>query len=295
MLADTRCNAAMSSTAYPARPLVIYHSRSQQRIARMPVVQALLVAVIEGSKIIHTTTGELVCPAGQWLLLPAGQELTLTNQPDAHTGQYLALALAQEASWLQRFHSLYGHLLHEAAAGTPVVLPGRASRQAMQHLLAVQEGGDGAVDMALAEHAWQGLMLALLQQGQGRSILVLPAHDTRQQLQSLFSFDPAHRWTPADVAQRLAMSEATLRRRLAAESVTFGGLLTEIRLAHALALVMTGHQSMLEIALAAGYQSPSRFAAAFRRRFGLTPSALRATRGNVSAMSDKLRATGAPG
>jgi AraC-like DNA-binding protein len=295
MLADTRCNAAMSSTAYPARPLVIYHSRSQQRITRMPVVQALLVAVIEGSKIIHTTAGELVCPAGQWLVLPAGQELTLTNQPDAHTGQYLALALAQQASWLQRFHSLYGHLLHEAAPGTPVVQPGSASRQAMQHLLAVQEGCDGPVDMALAEHAWQDLMLALLQQGQGRSILVLPAHDTRQQLQSLFSFDPAHRWTPAGVAHRLAMSEATLRRRLAAESATFCGLLTEIRLAHALALVMTGHQSMLEVALAAGYQSPSRFAAAFRRRFGLTPSTLRATRGNVSAMGDKLRAIGAPG
>jgi len=295
MGADSRCNVDMSPTAHPARPLVIYHSRAQQRIARIPVLQPLLVAVIEGCKIIHNATVELICPAGQWLLLPAGQALTLTNQPDAVTGRYLALALAQDAHWLQRFHSLYGHLLRDAPSGSPVVQPGRASRQALQHLLALQENSAAPLDMALAEHAWQGLMLALLQQGQGRSVLALPAHDTRQQLQSLFSFDPAHDWTPAMVAQRLAMSEATLRRRLAGESATFSSLLTETRLAHALALVMTGHQSMLQVALAAGYQSPSRFAAAFRRRFGLTPSALRATRGNVSATGDKLHATGAPG
>ena len=120
--------------------------------------------------------------------------------------------------------------------------------------------------------------MALLQQGQGRSLLLLPTEDARQQLQALFAFDPAHDWTPAVVAQQLAMSEATLRRRLAAASTTFSALLTEARLAHGLQLVMTGRQSLLDVALASGYQSPSRFAAAFRRRFGLTPSALRATR-----------------
>lgn len=268
----------MSSSSALAGTLATYHSRRQQRIARVPIWQSQLIAVLEGCKIIHTRSGELICRAGEWLLLPAGQELELVNQPDADSSHYLALALTQDRQWLQRFHALYGHLLLQAASGSPVFTPSASSRQALQQLVSTLENADGSMAQAWAEHGWQGLMLALLQQGQGRSLLLLPTEDARQQLQSLFAFDPAHDWTPAVVAQRLAMSEATLRRRLAATSCTFSALLTEARLAHGLGLVMTGRQSLLEVALASGYQSPSRFAAAFRRRFGLTPSALRATR-----------------
>ncbi len=268
----------MSSSSALAGTLATYHSRRQQRIARVPIWQSQLIAVLEGCKIIHTHSGELICRAGDWLLLPAGQELELVNQPDADSGHYLALALTQDRQWLQRFHALHGHLLLQAAPGSPVFTPSANSRQALQQLVSMLENADDPMAQALAEHGWQGLMLALLQQGQGRSLLLLPSEDARQQLQALFAFDPAHDWTPAVVAQQLAMSEATLRRRLAAVSTTFSALLTEARLAHGLQLVMTGRQSLLEVALASGYQSPSRFAAAFRRRFGLTPSALRATR-----------------
>jgi len=40
--------------------------------------------------------------------------------------------------------------------------------------------------------------------------------------------------------------------------------------------VQAGRQPLKQVAMACGYQSPSRFAARFRQRFGTLPSELRA-------------------
>ena len=50
--------------------------------------------------------------------------------------------------------------------------------------------------------------------------------------------------------------------------------LRRIRMEHARRLLMERHLSVSEIALRVGYQNPSKFAAAFRRQFGMSPSSL---------------------
>lgn len=47
-------------------------------------------------------------------------------------------------------------------------------------------------------------------------------------------------------------------------------LLAQVRMGHALNLLQQG-LTPLEVALACGYDSPSRFAARFKQEFGLTP------------------------
>jgi AraC-like DNA-binding protein len=82
-------------------------------------------------------------------------------------------------------------------------------------------------------------------------------------------------WEAGSVASALAMSEATLRRKLRAEATSFTAELREARLNHALQLLQTVDWSVDAIAAEVGYASPSRFAERFRDRFDLPPSAFR--------------------
>lgn len=82
-------------------------------------------------------------------------------------------------------------------------------------------------------------------------------------------------WTAERVASELALSEATLRRRLAAESTSLTELLVDARMSTALTLLQATTQPVSDIALSVGYESPSRFAVRFRQRFGFAPTAVR--------------------
>jgi len=78
------------------------------------------------------------------------------------------------------------------------------------------------------------------------------------------------------VAAALHMSERTLRRRLAADGVTFRGLLDEIREQLAEEFLVTGGMSVAEVAQRLGYVEVSSFSQAFRRWKGVGPRDFRA-------------------
>jgi AraC-like DNA-binding protein/quercetin dioxygenase-like cupin family protein len=78
--------------------------------------------------------------------------------------------------------------------------------------------------------------------------------------------------TMADWAARLAVDVKTLQRLFVKDTgMTFGQWRQQARLLRALELLATGDK-VIDVALALGYDSPSAFAAMFRRQFGLTPS-----------------------
>lgn len=82
-------------------------------------------------------------------------------------------------------------------------------------------------------------------------------------------------WLASDVAHELAMSERTLRRRLASEEQSFANLLVDARMSWALTLLQASSQPVSDVASAVGDAAPSRFAVRFRQRFGFPPSAIR--------------------
>lgn len=103
-----------------------------------------------------------------------------------------------------------------------------------------------------------------------------PRHnDTVARLQALMAREPHQHWTAREAGRELAMSEATLRRRLAAESSRFETVLSDIRMHHGMMLLQTTAWSIPRIAEACGYQSRARFSERFRSRFGCLPSAIR--------------------
>ncbi|WP_186274127.1 AraC family transcriptional regulator [Mycobacterium kubicae] len=78
--------------------------------------------------------------------------------------------------------------------------------------------------------------------------------------------------TIASVARQLAMSERTLRRRLAEENTTFRDLVEEVHRFLAEELLATGALSVEDVALRLGYAEATSFIAAFKRWTGTTPA-----------------------
>lgn len=100
-------------------------------------------------------------------------------------------------------------------------------------------------------------------------------HGTSGRLRTLIGEAPERHWTAHEAGRALAMSEATLRRRLSEERIRFEDLLIDVRMHHAMMLVQTTSWSIPQIAEACGYKSRARFAERFRARFGYLPSTVR--------------------
>lgn len=103
----------------------------------------------------------------------------------------------------------------------------------------------------------------------------LSAITTGDLLRKLLGESPDDSWTTRRAAAELAMSEATLRRRLAKEDSRFDRILLEVRMHHAMALLQTTDWSVAQVAQASGYTSRARFSERFEDRFGQRPSLVR--------------------
>ncbi|OHV73159.1 helix-turn-helix transcriptional regulator [Ensifer sp. LCM 4579] len=99
----------------------------------------------------------------------------------------------------------------------------------------------------------------------------------QDRLRQMIERDPAYDWTSGHAARSFHMSEATLRRKLAAENTSFTETLSDTRMTRALALLHMTTLPVAHVAQAVGYDSPSRFAVRFKERFGIKP---RDVRGN---------------
>jgi len=97
-----------------------------------------------------------------------------------------------------------------------------------------------------------------------------------QRVRTIVCQDLGRAWKAREVADLVAMSEATLRRRLAQQGLSFQQVLIDIRMTRAVALLQVTDLAIGQIAINVGYDSPSRFAARFKTRFGFPPSAVRA-------------------
>lgn len=83
----------------------------------------------------------------------------------------------------------------------------------------------------------------------------------------------------AEMAQRLAMSERTLHRRLSDEGLSFKALVDSTRQQLAENLLRQSHYTMSEVAFLTGFSEQSAFQRAFKRWTGETPNVFRKARG----------------
>jgi AraC-like DNA-binding protein len=258
----------------PGLAAIVAHRR--QPIRRVPVGHPILIAVLEGHKDVHIAGRGARFSAGDLLVLPATLAPDIENVPDPRSGLYRALVVSFPRSLTRRFRRTFPDACDAARpAAAELGIPARPGLALALLQLVECLGAEPPPSAAQAEVRGMAVLLALVEEC-GCHLPLLPISDSPVvQLQSLIALAPAHPWALRDVARRLGLSEATLRRRLGAAGVRFRGLLEEGRLAHALGLLQTTREPIGEISAACGYGSPSRFAARFRRRFGLPPSRFR--------------------
>ncbi|HSC80167.1 MAG TPA: helix-turn-helix transcriptional regulator [Chitinolyticbacter sp.] len=254
----------------------LFQFREEVRVLRAPFFWSCLIVVLAGEKEIIRSDGVLRCRPGQWIAIGAGQDVSFRNLPDPQRGYFAGLSLAADPAWMRRFTERYAADLPARLDPAPVFEPDalcwKTLNDYVEQVLLPQES---PLDEALAEHRWQALWLAMARQGVGRDLVTVAPENWRERVLRHIGADPAADWKMTEVAGRLCLSEATLRRRLALEHTTFAATLADARMDRALYLVMKTPQPVQRIAEACGYTSPSRFTDAFRSRFGLTPTALR--------------------
>lgn len=88
--------------------------------------------------------------------------------------------------------------------------------------------------------------------------------------------DPAHDWTIRDLAERAGLSRSPFAARFARlVGQSPMAYLTKLRMQKAAGMLRSQRVSMMDAALASGYQSEAAFSKAFRRQFGVPPGKYR--------------------
>lgn len=231
---------------------------------------ALLVFVQTGSKlVVCPQNGVLIGEEGDLMIFPAGSLVTLENRPVLNDS-YRAVGLCLS-------HDLVDAVFADQrlSAGPPgIQLLRRDLDRPAEILGLIRETLDNqALPPEIRRHRLLEPLIWLRQHG-----VRLPRRDQDEPLnrvRSLIEADPGYPWRIADVARRLAMSEATLRRRLTASGHGFAKVLLNTRLEIGLTLLQTTGRPISGIALDCGFKTPSHFSDAFRKRFGIRPRAIR--------------------
>ncbi len=235
---------------------------------RLSATDPSLVLITAGRKIVHLkNAAPVIVEAGSAVALPTGWEFDITNEVQAN-GQYRALAIYFDQAILP------ATVLPQTKAITTVTELGRSKSGLAQAMdVAAAALADDALPVDIAAHRMRELLLWI--QAQGLSMVRPRTQSLLQDLRKLLATDPSAKWTTTQLASELAMSEATLRRKLAKLGTTLTDITIDVRMTSALAMLQTSEDTITSIAMAVGYDSPSRFALRFRDRFGVSPSDFR--------------------
>ncbi|GAB2647132.1 AraC family transcriptional regulator [Vibrio panuliri] len=197
-----------------------------------------------------------------WLLVPAGQYLTFVNTPEQKQFHSRAMSFNFQppAAWTEQADI-------DVSASKPQLSTTPQLEYCFNFISEMNTQN-------LATETQQQLLLgfyAELKQANALVKLFPSRHQlVRDKLANYLNSAPGDDHRIETAAQHLAMSRATLARKLTAEGASFRDVLAEIRMNHAITLLQRDY-SQIETALACGYQSESRFSQRFKQQFGMTP------------------------
>lgn len=245
--------------------LLDFHARRRQRMAAVPFGDFVVARVRAGQKRLADGSRRAAVDTGHYLVVTPGMLLNVENIP-ADDGPYLSSCVTVSRELLlEKQWSSDAVPLHWT-----VLPPSPALDQSFAH---AELGLQQQLPQAVLLHRVRELLEALDLSGFRPIPMQEPA--TAERVRMLLAGIPDLPWRAEEMAAQMAMSPATLRRKLAAENTSFRAVLEEVRLARALTLIQTTSQPLKRIAEECGYRSPSRFATRFRMRFGTLPSQLR--------------------
>ncbi|WKB52075.1 helix-turn-helix transcriptional regulator [Eleftheria terrae] len=246
--------------------------RTTLRFSRVVVDSPALIVLLHGTKSLESAGQRWTLHGGDAIAVAGGQSFDVSNR--------LSAAGLYEARWLVWDTAIIEGFEPPGPAGRPLSGARVLQQVGTGFVAAVDHAVAGVTDVSsfpeeVARHRLAELLVWLSVAGVR---FATPHTTTASQLRRLFAASPSAAWTMPAVAARLAMSEATLRRRLGVEGTGFADLLADVRMSCAMTLLQSTDHPVAHIASAVGYESASRFAIRFRQRFGFAPTAIRGHR-----------------
>ncbi len=225
-----------------------------------------LVYIRHGKKTIETSSQTLEMTEGDCVFLPESLQCSVTN--DGLDGSYQSEVLSFTPEFAAEFCSpdIKTDTCMKASKFKATADFNEAFMRAANALHS--DTSDG-----LRKHMLGEIILRLRELG--IDPLVSNGNRLLLDIRRMVGQELAREWRSVDVAKSFSMSEATLRRRLAESGTTLTETIAETRLQTALTLLQSTDLPVTTIAMDCGYQSPSKFAARFRNRYGLAPSQIR--------------------
>lgn len=239
------------------------------RINTLSVRDDLFVAVLRGRKSLHIPRETLSARQHEGIVIARGTQWDVTNDPDG-TRQYEALALSFGDTIVREFHALSASELGTVKAAEVVKVDDEllaAMQRTLAPVLAKQ------MSRQLLHHRIMEVLILLAERG----LRFAPpqALSWADRVRRLVAQRPHGDWNVATLAETFHLSESTLRRRLEASGTTLAALVREVRLETALTMLQTTEWTIGDIARRCGWDSHSRFTAAFQQRWGVAPSLIR--------------------
>ncbi|MBF5006436.1 helix-turn-helix transcriptional regulator [Diaphorobacter caeni] len=245
-----------------------------QRTPRFLFHDATVLLVAAGRIDLDDTVQQLtVDTPSSLLLVEANTSAHLVKTPGGVEQRFRSIFLTLPSTLLETFHRTRTptQMDKERTPSFRQVLLDDDLTSTLQHVLAsvdAQRVSDERLQYRLMD-----LLAALAERGS--LFQQSPLNSASRRLRTLISEAPEQQWTAREAGRALAMSEATLRRRLSDERTRFEDLLIDVRMHHALMLLQTTSFHISDISQACGYKSRARFAERFHARFGYLPSAVR--------------------
>ena len=245
--------------------------RTALTFPRLAFDRPILILVNRGTKLIRWQGGSCKAEAGDAVALASGNTFDISNELSSE-GVY-------EALWLVWDRSLVAaraekRPLDRRAVERACVIKRTSSSFAAACAAAMSAIADpDQTPETVAKHRMEEVLLWL--EENDASLNAPEVRSMESRVRQLLSSDLARQWAAAEVAEHLSVSGATLRRHLAADGLSLRQLLVDVRMSHALTMLQCTDFSIVEIALGVGYDSASRFAVRFRKRFGCSPSNIR--------------------
>ncbi|TGJ98471.1 AraC family transcriptional regulator [Leptospira langatensis] len=243
--------------------------KSELYLARIVADLPTLVFVRKGTKTLKGNENEFVIREGEAVAIAGGQAFDVVNRPSGD--EFQSAWIAFHPNVIQNYKPIRDDLENIESAfvfsplGEGFTDAFRLATESITTRMNISE--------QIAAHRVTEILLWM---GEfGKKFKVPSSETVSQKVRNLLSSTPARDWQAIDIADRLEISEATLRRRLAGENVSFSEILIDVRMSFALSLLQATDRSIGEIAKEAGYDSASRFAVRFRDRFGYSPTVLR--------------------
>ncbi|NVK43211.1 MAG: helix-turn-helix transcriptional regulator [Oceanospirillaceae bacterium] len=239
-----------------------FHSVKNQPLHNVLVYAPTIIWVKKGHKELLWRDHNLEFYHDDWLVIPANQYLTFTNmaQNNVFFSKTITFLQPPPEDWLNTQQS--------------AIQPKEPRIKVTEPLIYCFNILSEMASKKLSRGAQEQLLLGFYQELRSNNALSLlfPSANTSmsENIARYLSVSPGDEHKVETVAKHFSMSRATLIRKLSMENTSFRQILTEIRMGFALGLLQQQHQ-LLNVALACGYQSQSRFSSRFKQQFGISP------------------------